>query len=290
MKAKPPKTLSREQVRETLSEMPIESVLLVSKSELTPKQREFAKQVALGQSGAEAYRTAYSKAGKKKTHGDNASRLKADERIKAEIEAYKLANEAEKYRSAVTLRNLVLHSLTQVLIDPATKPAQKIAAAKVLGTVTEVAAFTERKEITTISGSEEIKSQIMNQLKGLMLSAGNSGDIVDIDANDLLAELSGNNNNQPENPDSDSENLDSDINSAMDEGYGGGGDPKNFGRHFQDLHTIPHEQSASESIGNPPMSDLNREGEGGIKNLESDSYQNDSCQNIATGNVTSRGG
>jgi hypothetical protein len=76
-----------------------------------------------------------------------------------------------------------------ILIDPATKPAQKIQAARVLGQVTEVAAFTEVKQITHVNGSDEIKAQIMNQLKGLMLSAGQSGDVVDVTANELLEEL-----------------------------------------------------------------------------------------------------
>jgi hypothetical protein len=49
------------------------------------------------------------------------------------------------------MRGLVLQSLVAVLIDPDSKPSEKIQAAKVLGQVTEVAAFTERKEITTIN-------------------------------------------------------------------------------------------------------------------------------------------
>jgi hypothetical protein len=189
MTAKTPKTIGRQAIRETLKEVPIESVLLLGKSELTTKQKEFARNVAMGETGAESYRKAYNSKGKKKTQGDNASRLKADSRIQAEIDAYKLAIQAETYRSAAGLRSLVLHSLTQVLIDPATKPAQKIQAARVLGQVTEVAAFTEVKQITHVNGSDEIKAQIMNQLKGLMLSAGQSGDVVDVTANELLEEL-----------------------------------------------------------------------------------------------------
>lgn len=283
MTAKSPKTISRKQVKETLAEMPIESVLLVSNSELTTKQKEFAKQVALGETGAEAYRKAYNSTGKKKTQGDNASRLKADSRIQAEIEAYKLANEAEKYRSAVTLRNLVLHSLTQVLIDPKTKDGHKIQAAKILGTVTEVAAFTERKQVTTVSGSDEIKSQIMDQLKGLMLSAGSNGDVIDIDANELLAELSGNNEEiKPEIRINPSENLDFDNNSATLEPHPRGTNPIFFDRHSDDSHTIPLKPSPTiTNIETPPLSISNAEGEGGIKNLEDD------VANSTSGNVTS---
>lgn len=181
--------MKRKEVRQALKEMPIETILMVGKSELTPKQREFARQVALGNTGAESYRKAYQTTGKAKTAGDNASRLKSDERIKAEIEAYELALEAQKYRSSESLRALVIQSLVSVLIDPDAKQSTKVTAAKVLGTVTEVAAFTERKEITTISGSDAIKSQIMDQLKTLMIGSG-SQDVTDVDAVDLLAELS----------------------------------------------------------------------------------------------------
>ena len=100
-----------------------------------------------------------------------------------------MALEAQKYRSSESLRALVIQSLVSVLIDPDAKQSTKVTAAKVLGTVTEVAAFTERKEITTISGSDAIKSQIMDQLKTLMIGSG-SQDVTDVDAVDLLAELS----------------------------------------------------------------------------------------------------
>lgn len=180
------KPLSRKQAREAIREMPIENVLLVQKSELTKKQKEFAKAVALGETGAAAYRQAYDTNSKPKHQSLEASKLKANPAIAREIEAIKLANEAAAYRSAESLRALVIHSLTQVLIDPETKHAQRIQAAKVLGTVTEIAAFTERKQITHIKDSGEIRDQIMSQLKTYMLS---SDDVVDVDANSLLDEL-----------------------------------------------------------------------------------------------------
>jgi hypothetical protein len=185
--------MKRKEIRQTLKEVPINELLLVGKSELTHKQREFARQVALGNTGAAAYRKAYDTKAKPKTQGDHASRLKADDRIKAEIEAYQLAIEAAKYRSSAGLRDLVIHSLTQVLIDPDTNAAQRIQAAKVLGTVTEVGAFTERKEVTHVNGSDSIKATIMDQLKAFMLKG--SGDVTDIQADDLLAELVGDSGN-----------------------------------------------------------------------------------------------
>jgi hypothetical protein len=85
------------------------------------------------------------------------------------------------------LRDLVIHSLVQVVIDPETKPSVRIQAAKVLGTVTEVAAFTERKEITTIKTSIDARAQIMQQLRDMMKAGAT--DAIEIDASALLDEL-----------------------------------------------------------------------------------------------------
>lgn len=236
--------------------MPIEQVLLVGKSELTPKQREFARQVALGNTGADAYRSAYDTKGKPNTVGTEASLLRANPKIAREIESYELAIEAAKYRSSAGLRDLVIHSLTQVLIDPDTKPAQRIQAAKVLGTVTEVAAFTERKEVTTITGSDNIKSAILDQLKTIMLKP--SGDVTDVQADDLLAELVG----ESATPDADT------IPADADPTVGAPPDPAD-GTPPSQLHTIPHTQSSPESEAhlsheNPPLPLENADPPGGI--------------------------
>lgn len=173
--------LSRKQVKEALQTVPIDQVLGVP-GQLTHKQKTFARLVASGETGAGAYRKAYDSQAKPKTQGDHASRLKADDRIKAEIEAYRLANEAAAYRTPQQLRDLVIHSLTQVIIDPDTNAAQRIQAAKVLGTVTEVAAFTERREVTHVKSSADAKAHLMQRLRDLMTSGA-----TDVDAREVSA-------------------------------------------------------------------------------------------------------
>jgi hypothetical protein len=74
----------------------------------------------------------------------------------------------------------------QTAIDPETKPAVRVQAAKVLGTVTEVAAFTERKEVRTISSSEDARAKVLAEIKTLMLGTDNA---TDIEATSLLNEL-----------------------------------------------------------------------------------------------------
>ena len=260
MRAKP---LSRREVKQALSEMPISDVLLVKNSELTPKQREFARQVALGNSGAESYRRAYDTKAKPKHQGNKASELKADERIQREIESYKLANAAAAYRTASGLRELVIDSLVQVLIDPETKPAQKIQAAKTIGTINEVSLFTEHKKVTHVTESGEIKDQIMTQLKSFLLSNDN---VTDIDADQLLSELTLDNMTTQAEPDSqvyDQEQVSGEESAPHDPHPTP--TPQNLNepppRHE---HTIPHEPTQSETT---PMSVDTQTGGGDI-NIE----------------------
>jgi hypothetical protein len=75
------------------------------------------------------------------------------------------------------------------MIDPEAKDSVKVAAAKTLGTVTEVAAFTERREIRTIKSSEDTKTQLMARLRDMMRAGAT--DAVMIETDSLMDELSG---------------------------------------------------------------------------------------------------
>lgn len=187
-----PLKLTRKQIREGLDQIPVDQLFnkTVSK-QLTAKQKNFALEVAKGSTGAAAYRKSYDTKASKVTQGNNASRMKADSRIQAEIAAYALAIEAEKHRSPAALRALVIQSLVQVVIDPDAKHATKVQAAKVLGTVTEVAAFTERKEVRTITSSEDARARVMGELRRLMGSTATDVTIIDAAADSLLSELAG---------------------------------------------------------------------------------------------------
>jgi len=188
--------LTRKQIREGLEQVPMADILGKAVSrELSHKQKTFALEVAKGSTGADAYRTAYKPKGKAKTIGDNASRLKADERIKAEIQAYSLALEAQKHRTPEALRALVIQSLVSVLIDPEAKQATKVASAKVLGTVTEVSAFTERRETTIIRSSDNAKGELLKQIRTML--SGSVTDVDSFDPSDLLAELADSTHSEP---------------------------------------------------------------------------------------------
>jgi hypothetical protein len=192
--------LSRKQIRESLDTLPMAEILgkTVSKG-LTHKQRTFAREVAKGQTKANAYRTAYKHDASKRTLACKPYELMRDERIQREIQAYELAIESAKYRSPIALRELVIQSLVQTLIDPETKQAQKVAAAKVLGTVAEVSAFVDRKEITHVTSSDSARTQIMDMLSDML-----KANAIDVDPTSLIQELGGT-HPSPTPPDAESE-------------------------------------------------------------------------------------
>jgi hypothetical protein len=182
--------LSRKELEQAAKETPIEHILGRQVSgALTPKQRKFAREVAKGSTKADAYRAAYDVTSKY-TMASKPYELMRDERIQREINAYTLALETAKLRSPAALRELVIQSLVRVIVDPESKPSQITNAAKVLGTVTEVAAFTERKEVRTISSSEDARAKVMAELRGLITSSATDATIIEADADSLLAELS----------------------------------------------------------------------------------------------------
>ena len=183
--------LTRKALEKAAKETPIEHILGRQVSgALTPKQRRFAHEVAKGATKADAYRAAYDVTSKY-TMASKPYELMRDERIQREIDAYALAIEAEKHRSPAALRSLVIQTLTQTLIDPDIKPAVRLQAAKILGTVTEVAAFTERKEVRTISSSEDARARVMEELRGLISASATDATVIEADADSLLRELAG---------------------------------------------------------------------------------------------------
>lgn len=181
--------LSRKAIQEGIKTVPIEHILGADVSrQLTAKQKKFAHEVAKGSTKADAYRAAYNVTSTASTRNDP-YRIAADPRVAREIEAYTLALETAKLRSPAALRELVIQSLVRVITDPDSKPGQITAAAKVLGTVTEVSAFTERRETRIISSSEDARAKVMQELRALI--SGGAEDATVIEADSLLAELTG---------------------------------------------------------------------------------------------------
>jgi hypothetical protein len=169
--------------------VPISGLLGGSSRELTAKQKAFAREVALGSTGADAYRKAYSDKAKPKTAGNAASELKQHSGIALEIEAIKRAQEAEHLKNPLALRALVIGTLVELATNPDAKDAIRLQAVKVLGGVTEVAAFTERKETKVITSSTDARAEVLAELRALANAQAADAQIIDAQASELLAEL-----------------------------------------------------------------------------------------------------
>jgi hypothetical protein len=154
---------------------------------LSAKDREFARAIAMGESKAGAYRKSRpgSKA-KPSTASRRGVELASKSHIQAQADAFKAAIEAQKYQTPAHLRALVIHQLTQAALNEEFPPATRVQALKALGTVTEVAAFTERREVVKVTNAEDAKEKLLATLRLAMQS-----NAVDVDASELLAELDG---------------------------------------------------------------------------------------------------
>jgi hypothetical protein len=260
--------LNRKQVREALDQMPIERLLIGSQSKtttLTTSQIKFAEEMALGKTKAESYRQSRPNGRKSQAKPKTASRrgaeLASDSRIQAQIDAFKLAIEAQKYTTPLHLRALVIQRLTEKAIDPEVKDSQQLKALELIGKLTEVQSFTERREIVNINAdSNEMREKLMQSLR-LALS---NQDVTDVDeADQLLAEITGESDS-----DDDEEallyELDAEVDVAVDNSIDDGDGlvdsslvethapptPKNEPLPTSaTLHSIPH--NGSDDISNP---------------------------------------
>jgi hypothetical protein len=168
----PAMKLTRKQTREALASVPMDTLLLgvqgAKSTPLTAKQRKFAEGVALGKTGAQAYREAYDSQGKPVTQAHEGSRLKNNPAVAAQIQALALAQEAARHSSPAALRALVIQQLTQHAINPDIQPAQRLRALELLGKVTEVAAFTERREVIKTTDAGTARSQLLDSLRSAL--------------------------------------------------------------------------------------------------------------------------
>jgi len=159
--------LTRAQIKEGLNQIPVETLLSSGQGKrpkLTGKQKAFAHAVALGETKAQAYRQAYKPNATKRTLACKPYELMKDERIQREVEAYQLALEAEKHRNPIQLKALLVQQLVQHSLDEDFPPAQRMKALQMIGNLFEVGAFLERKEVTTIRKSTDIRTRLLERL------------------------------------------------------------------------------------------------------------------------------
>ena len=201
----------------------------LGKTGLTAKQRKFAEGIVLeGLTGADSYRQAYNTQAKPKRVGNAASALKQHEGIKRELELLELHKQRAAQYSIDSIKSLIVSTLTDIAIN-SDRDAVRVSAVKTLGVISGVDMFRETKRIETVKDSDQIKDQIMQQLKGMMLG---SDDAQEVDASELLSELTGSDPTHAPPPETEN------------------GTPADH------VHTIPHEQSVEFLDPHEPSPDL----------------------------------
>jgi hypothetical protein len=225
--------LTRAQIREGLDTIPVDILLGAGQGKqpkLTTKQRDFAKAVAMGKTKAQAYRESYKVDATQSTILSAPYELARNPQVAREVEAYKLAIEAEKHRTPLQLKALLVQQLVQHSLDDDFPPASRVQCLKLLGSLFEVGAFVERKEITTVNRSEDIRTRLLSRLQTITVDADVKAD----DALDLLAEI-----------------RTAKTDTAVNDGSSGtptvGAPPLGDGGHgAAPIHTIPHKRSKVE--------------------------------------------
>ena len=225
------KPITRKQAKEAISTKGLEGALHLGKTGLTAKQRKFAEGIVLeGLTGADSYRKAYDTQAKPKRVGNAASALKQHEGIRREMDMLELHKQRAASYSVDSIKALIVSTLTDIATN-SDRDAVRVSAVKTLGVISGVDMFRETKRIETVKDSDEIKSQIMQQLKTMMLGSDSAQEV---DATDLLSELAG----DEKQPDPDP--------TAPPPCHFDNGTPT------LDVHTIPHEQSG-DFLEDPPL-------------------------------------
>jgi hypothetical protein len=81
---------------------------------------------------------------------------------------------------------LAIHELTKWALDESCPPAQRIKSLELIGKMTEVALFTERREVVQVTDSAQIKERLLDTLRTITAQVT---DVTDTAADSLLAEL-----------------------------------------------------------------------------------------------------
>lgn len=225
-----PQKLTRTQIREGLEQVPIETLLSSGegkKPKITGKMKAFAHAVALGETKAEAYRQSYKRNASKSTLATQPYVLARDSRITREVEAYQLALEAEKHRTPIQLKALLVQQLVQHSLDEDWPPAQRMKALQMIGNLFEVGAFLERKESTIIHKSSDIRTRLLERL----------GKVTDVKAKQddgltLLEEIRG-------------DGLENRPTDTPTDGVGAPAGGARVGAH---IHTVPNIQTIDSSL------------------------------------------
>jgi hypothetical protein len=271
------KKLSRKEISEGLEQIPINQILLGSGKAgqlLTKKQKAFAEEVVRTGNKSASYRKAYNTRGKKETASRDALKVASNPRVATYIQALEQAKEAETYLLPARLRSIAIHRLTGLALNDDINPAQQLKALELIGKMTEVALFTERRELVKVTDSEQMRDQLMKSIR-LAFSSGGAVDVEATEVDSLLNEISGGPGMNAAGPGNEALDDYQDANTLTIAGGEASessipGTPPDPDPQILPtiapalLHSIPHTKSHSKSRGLTPVSLSNP--------LESDTY------------------
>jgi len=188
------KRLTKKEIAEGMKAVPIETIILGSQSKqgikLTKKQKAFAEQVVATGNKSEAYRRAYNTKGKRETAGVEASKLSRSPNVATYITALEAQKEVEEYLLPPRLRAMAIHKLSSMALNDELPPAQQLKALELVGKMTEVALFTERRELVHTMDSNTLKSKLMEAVQLAIQNSNSLRTSTKKTAEQLLAEIS----------------------------------------------------------------------------------------------------
>ena len=212
------KKLTRKEINQGLEQIPINQILLGSNQAgitLTKKQKAFAEEVVKTGNKSAAYRKTYNTKGKRETSSREAIKVSQNPRVATYVQALEQAKEAEAYLLPARLRSIAIHRLTGLALNEEIAPAQQLKALELIGKMTEVALFTERRELIQTTDSSTIREQLLNSIR-LAISSEGAEDVEAIEIDSLMAEISGSNSDTDPALDSDLAASDLELQGDLD--------------------------------------------------------------------------
>lgn len=163
------KRLTKAEIAEGMKAVPIETIILGAQSKqgikLTKKQKEFAEQVVATGNKTEAYRRSHNHTGKNTTASRNAQTLVKSTNVQTYITALEAQKEVEEYLLPPRLRAMAIHKLSSMALNDDLPPAQQLKALELVGKMTEVSLFTERRELVHTLDASSLKDKLMEAVQ-----------------------------------------------------------------------------------------------------------------------------
>lgn len=187
------KRLTKAEIAQGMKTVPIETIILGSQGKqgikLTKRQKEFAEQVVSTGNKSEAYRRSYNHTGKRTTAARNAQTIAKSTNVQTYIQALELAKQSEEYLLPQRLRAMAIHKLSRMALDDTMPPAQQLKALELVGKMTEVALFSERREIVHSLDASSLKAKLMDAVQLAIANSKNIRTVTKRTAQQLLAEI-----------------------------------------------------------------------------------------------------